>query len=73
MGYPSRDYSQAYSMSKVALTALTKVQQKDFDADTSRSGIIVSSVCPGYCKTSMAKGGGLLSATQGIFKIILIF
>ena len=52
-------------MSKVALTALTKVQQKDFDADKTRSGIIVSSACPGYCKTDMANGGGLLTAKQG--------
>ena len=68
MGYPPQTYSQAYSMSKVAVTALTKVQQKAFDADKSRTGIIVNSACPGYCKTDMARGGGLLTATQGTFE-----
>jgi len=33
--------------SKIALTALTKLQQKSFDLDETRSGIIVNSVCPG--------------------------
>ena len=54
-------------MSKVALTALTKVQQKSFDSDKTKEGIIVSAVCPGYCKTDMAQGGGFLTAKQGEF------
>ncbi len=54
-------------MSKVALTALTKVQQKSFDSDNTKEGIIVSAVCPGYCKTDMAQGGGFLTAKQGEF------
>ena len=65
MGYPSSNPSQAYSMSKVALTALTKIQQKAFDSDKEKSGIIVSAVCPGYCKTDMARGGGVLTAKKG--------
>ena len=65
IGYPSRNPSQAYAMSKVAITSLMKLQQKNFDSDKSKKGIIVSAVCPGYCKTSMARGGGFLTAKQG--------
>lgn len=54
-------------MSKVALTALTKLQQKHFDSNQAKRGIIVSAVCPGYCKTDMARGGGFLTAKQGKF------
>ena len=64
-GYPSENPSQSYAMSKVALTALTRVQQKYFDSDSTKEGIIVSAVCPGYCKTDMARGGGFLTAKQG--------
>ena len=42
IGYPSRNPSQAYAMSKVAITSLTKLQQKNFDSDKSKKGIIVS-------------------------------
>ena len=34
LGYPKA----AYEMSKIALNALTRIQQKDFDAETSRTG-----------------------------------
>jgi NAD(P)-dependent dehydrogenase (short-subunit alcohol dehydrogenase family) len=59
-------------MSKVALTALTRVQQKSIDSDKTKEGVIVSAVCPGYCKTDMARGGGFLTAKQGeFFKLLL--
>jgi carbonyl reductase 1 len=61
LGYPS----QAYNMSKVAVNALTRVQQKMIDADKTRTGILVLCACPGYCKTDMTRGGGLLTAEQG--------
>ena len=66
MGYPNSE-SQAYAMSKLALNALTKVQQNTFDADKSRKGIIVNSAYPGYCKTDkesdhlIAKQGNLIN------------
>jgi NAD(P)-dependent dehydrogenase (short-subunit alcohol dehydrogenase family) len=52
-------------MSKVGVNALTRIQQKAIDSDTSRRGIVVSCVCPGYCKTDMTRGGGLLPAKEG--------
>lgn len=52
-------------MSKIALNALTSIQQKQFDLDSSRDNILVSAVCPGYCKTDATRGGGILSAYVG--------
>lgn len=52
-------------MSKIALNKLTKIQQKMFDNDKTRSGVVVSAVCPGYCKTEATRGGGFLTAEQG--------
>ena len=49
----------------MAVIAITRIQQRDIDKDTSRSGILVNSMCPGYCKTDMARGGGYLTADQG--------
>lgn len=52
-------------MTKIALNKLTEIQQKEFDSDPHRTGIIVSAVCPGYCKTDATKGGGFLTADAG--------
>lgn len=60
-GYPDA----AYDMSKIALNTLTRIQQKQFDSDPSRTNIIVCAVCPGYCKTDATRGGGILSADVG--------
>ena len=42
--------TSAYGMSKVGLTALTRVQQREFDKDQ-RVDLIVNSMTPGYCNT----------------------
>ena len=52
-------------MSKIALTALTIIQQKQIDSDKTRSNIKISSVCPGYCKTDMTSNQGFYTAEQG--------
>lgn len=59
-GWPSR----AYSVSKVAVSALTIIQQKAFDADT-RKDIVVNSVHPGYVDTDMTSHKGPLTIEQG--------
>ena len=69
LGYPAE--SSAYCMSKIGLNALTEIQQNDFDQDTSREGIIVSSVTPGFCKTDLTRGQGIYTAEEG--KITLGF
>lgn len=54
-----------YGMSKVCLTALTRLQQEAFDAEKPSRHIIVSSVCPGFCKTDMTQNYGVLTPEQG--------
>ena len=54
-------------MSKIFVNALTEIQQKLIDQDTSRHGIFVSSCTPGYCMTDMTKGKGIFTAEQGYF------
>ncbi len=53
-------------MTKIALNKLTQIQQKEFDSDPKRKGIVVSAVCPGYCKTDATRGGGFLTADVGM-------
>ena len=57
-------------MSKIVLNALTKLEQKRFDEDKTKSGVVVSAVCPGWCQTDATKGKGLLTPEQGKKKIL---
>lgn len=52
-------------MSKVALCAITRIQQKQFDQDTSKNDIKISSATPGYCQTDMTGNKGIFTAEQG--------
>lgn len=51
-------------MSKVGLTALTRIQQREFDNDP-RKDIVVNAVCPGYVATDMSSHKGYLTPDQG--------
>lgn len=55
----------AYSTSKVLMTAWTLIQQKKFDADTSRPDIVINAVHPGYVNTDMTRGKGTLPIEEG--------
>ena len=55
----------AYCTSKVLMTAWTLLQQKKFDADTDRPDIVINATHPGYVKTDMARGKGVLSIEEG--------
>lgn len=59
----------AYSVSKVGLTALSRVQQKEFEKD-SREDITVTAVEPGYVSTDMTSHKGHLTIEQGADPII---
>ncbi|XP_064097034.1 carbonyl reductase [NADPH] 3-like isoform X2 [Macrobrachium nipponense] len=59
-GWPS----SAYAVSKVAVSALTRVQQRAFDADP-RKDIVVNSCHPGYVDTDMTAHKGPLTIEQG--------
>jgi carbonyl reductase 1 len=54
-----------YSLSKIAMIALTRVNQREFDAD-SRKDLIISACCPGYVKTDLTRNNGKLTTEQGI-------
>lgn len=59
-GWPST----AYGVSKVAVSALTFIQQRAFDVDP-RADIVVNSVHPGYVDTDMTSHKGPLTIEQG--------
>ncbi len=52
----------AYSMSKTAINALTKVLAAEVEAD----GIIVNSVDPGWCRTDLGGAGAPRPVEEGI-------
>jgi len=54
----------AYSVSKIGITTLTFLQQKQFDTDE-RKDIIVNAVHPGYVDTDMTSHRGPLTPDQG--------
>ena len=59
-GYPN----SAYGMSKIAVTAATIVQQRNFDQKPNRD-IVVNACCPGYINTDMTSGKGSGTPEQG--------
>jgi NAD(P)-dependent dehydrogenase (short-subunit alcohol dehydrogenase family) len=59
--------SSAYNVSKVGVSALTIIQQRQFDKD-SRPGIVVNSVHPGYVDTDMTSHKGPLTIEQGMIQ-----
>lgn len=63
-GWPPKGYYITYNMSKVGLSALSRLQQKDFDRD-SREDIILNHVHPGYVNTQMSEYKGVLTTERG--------
>jgi carbonyl reductase 1 len=61
MGYPN----SAYGMSKIAVTAATRIQQRHFSQDKTQEDIIVNACCPGYVATDMSSFKGHLTIDQG--------
>lgn len=55
----------AYGTSKVATTALTILQQKIMDGDSTRSDILINCCCPGYVYTDMSSHKGHLTINEG--------
>ena len=47
-----------YSMSKVGLNALTRIQQREFDRKFAGKNLMVNAVTPGYVATDMTKFKG---------------
>ena len=59
-GWPN----SAYIPSKVALSALTRIQQREFDADPD-SDLVINHVHPGFVNTDMSSHKGPLSIEEG--------
>ena len=60
-GWPDR----CYVVSKIALSALTRIQQREFDRD-GREDLIVNSADPGWVDTDMSGHRGVLTIEEGI-------
>jgi len=56
--------NSTYSLSKVGLSALSRIQQRQFDAD-SRADLVVNHIHPGYVDTDMTSHKGPLSIDRG--------
>ncbi|CAG2119227.1 unnamed protein product [Medioppia subpectinata] len=54
-----------YQASKVSLTALTFIQQRELNEDKTREDIVVNAVHPGFVDTDMTNHKGVLTVEQG--------
>lgn len=57
--------STAYGMSKVGVTALAGIQQRDYDQLHPGNDVIFSACCPGFCDTDMTSHRGPRPAAEG--------
>jgi carbonyl reductase 1 len=55
----------AYGTSKIGVTLLSAIQQRELDADTTRSDIVVNACCPGYVDTDMSSHKGTKTIDEG--------
>lgn len=61
-GWPN----SAYAVSKVGVTALARVQQRELDHNHEKKrNIVVNACCPGWCKTDLTFGRGLKTPEAG--------
>lgn len=65
-GFPS----SAYGVSKAGVTAVTKVLAM-LEAQRG-SGVLVNACCPGYVKTDMTRGGGMITPDEGAQTPVLL-
>jgi len=55
----------AYGISKTGVTLVSALQQRDIDADKSRTDIVINACCPGYVATDMTRYNGVKTVEQG--------
>jgi len=58
-------HNSTYSASKIGLSALSRIQQRELAKDASRPDIVVNHVHPGYVDTDMTSHKGPLSIDRG--------
>jgi len=54
-----------YGVSKVGVSALTRIQHREFEADSSKEDIVINHCHPGYVNTDMTSHKGVLTVEQG--------
>jgi len=54
-----------YGVSKMGVTAMSIIQQRDIDKDRSRSDIVINAACPGYVDTDMSSHKGTKTIDEG--------
>lgn len=57
--------TDSYNVSKMGVSALSRIQQRQLDQDSSRSNIVVNHVHPGYVDTDMTSHKGPLTIDRG--------
>jgi len=55
----------AYGVSKTGVSLLSAMQQRDIDADKTRTDIVINACCPGYVDTDMTSHKGTKTIDQG--------
>ncbi|KAI9565874.1 hypothetical protein GHT06_009672 [Daphnia sinensis] len=63
-GWPASGYYTTYIVSKIGVSALTRIQHRDFERD-SREDIVINHVHPGYVSTQMSDYKGVLTPEKG--------
>ena len=62
--------NSAYSVSKIGLSALSRIQHRELAKDTSRPDIVLNHVHPGYVDTDMTSHKGHLTIDRGAEAIV---
>lgn len=57
--------TSAYVISKVGITAVTKIYQRMFDSEKNQRNIKINSVHPGFVDTDMTNHKGVLTTEEG--------
>lgn len=55
----------AYGVSKIGVTVMTQIQQREVDEDRSKEDILINTCCPGWCNTDMGGQEAPKTAAQG--------
>ncbi|KAK7491012.1 hypothetical protein BaRGS_00017708 [Batillaria attramentaria] len=55
----------AYGVSKIAVTVMTQIQQREMDSCGHKADILINTCCPGWCSTDMGGMGAPKTAAQG--------
>ena len=62
--------NSAYSVSKVAVSAMSRIQQREFDEKHPDMDLVVNHVHPGYVDTDMSSHKGPLTVEAGAEAIV---